>query len=290
MFLNSRLWQNLKPYLFLLPALIVLSVIVFYPAIQAFSLSFSRYEFDLTQPPEWVGLENFKRLAEDKLFRQTVINTLIYLVGVVPPLVILSLVLAILVNQKLKAINWFRTAYYTPVVISMVVAGLAWKAIYWSNGVLNQFLFSLGFKDGIPWLTSPNFALWSVMTVTIWKGLGYYMVIYLAGLQGIPAELYEAASIEGSDGWRKHWDITIPLMKPYIFLVAVISALSATKVFEEVYLLTQGGPRNASKTVVYYLYEKAFKDLDYNYASTMGLVLFSFILVLSIVNLSLSRK
>lgn len=285
-----KITRKLTPYLFLIPALIILSIIVFYPALQAFSLSFTKFGYDLTQPPEWVGLENFKRLAEDKLFRQTVINTLIYLVGVVPPLVFLSLILAIVVNQKLRGINWFRTAYYTPVVVSMVVACLAWKGIYWSNGILNQFWFSLGFKDGIPWLTSPDFAIWSVMIVTIWKGLGYYMVIYLAGLQGISPELYEAASIEGSDGWKRHWDITIPLMKPYIFLVAVISALSATKVFEEIYLLTQGGPRNTTKTVVYYLYEKAFKDLDFNYASTMGLVLFTIILVLSIINLSLSRK
>jgi putative chitobiose transport system permease protein len=287
---NSRFWQKIQPYLFLLPALTVLSIIVFFPGIQAFSLSFTRFEYDLTQAPEWVGWANFERLSQDELFRQTVINTLIYLVGVVPPLVILSLFLAILVNQKIKGINWFRTAYYTPVVISMVVAGIAWKAIYWSNGIFNQFWLSLGFKQGIPWLTSPDWAIWSVMMVTVWKGLGYYMVIYLAGLQGISPELYEAAAIEGSDGWQKHWDITIPLMKPYIFLVAVISALSATKVFEEIYLLTQGGPRNATKTVVFYLYEKAFKELDISYASTMGLVLFVFILILSIVNLSLSRK
>lgn len=286
----SRWQKTLNPYLFLLPALIILTIIVFLPAIQAFSLSFTRYEYDLTQPPEWVGWENFQRLSEDKVFRQTLVNTLIYLLGVVPPLVILSLVLAIVVNQKLKGITWFRGAYYTPVVISMVVAGLAWKALYWSNGIFNQFLLSVGLERGIPWLTSPNWAIWSVMIVTIWKGLGYYMVIYLAGLQGISPELYEAGAIDGSDGWRKHLDITIPLMRPYIFLVAVISALSATKVFEEVYLLTQGGPRNASKTVVYYLYEKAFKELDISYACTMGLVLFVFILILSIANLYLSRR
>ncbi len=287
--INTHRWQKIQPYLFLLPALIVLGVIVFYPAIQAFSLSFSRYEYDLTQAPQWIGWENFERLWLDEVFRQTVINTLIYLLGVVPPLVVLPLFLAILVNQKLKGIHWFRTAYYTPVVISMVVAGIAWKAIYWSNGILNQFWFSLGFERAIPWLTSPDWAIWSVMVVTIWKGLGYYMVIYLAGLQGISPELYQAAAIDGSVGWQKHFDITIPLMKPYIFLVAVISALSATKVFEEVYLLTQGGPRNSSKTVVYYLYEKAFQELDINYACTIGLVLFIFILILSIVNFVLSR-
>ncbi len=286
---RSQRWQKLQPYLFLLPALLILGVIVFYPAIQAFSLSFSRYEYDLTQAPEWIGWDNFQRLWQDDVFKQTVTNTLIYLLGVVPPLVILPLFLAILVNQKLKAINWFRTAYYTPVVISMVVAGIAWKAIYWSNGILNQFLFAIGLEDGVPWLTSPELAIWSVMVVTIWKGLGYYMVIYLAGLQGISPELYEAAAIDGSVGWRKHFDITIPLMKPYIFLVGVISALSATKVFEEVYLLTQGGPRNSSKTVVYYLYEKAFQELDINYACTIGLVLFVFILILSIFNFVLSQ-
>ncbi len=281
--------RKLQPFLFLLPALIVLTLIVFYPGIQAFSLSFSSYGYDLTASPEWVGLANFQRLVEDDLFRQTLINSFLYMVGVVPALVILPLFLAIAVNQKLKGINWFRTAYYTPVVISMVVAGIAWKALYWSNGILNQVWLGLGFSQGLPWLTSENWAIWSVMVVTIWKGLGYYMVIYLAGLQGISPELYEAGAIDGSDGWQKHFDITIPLMKPYLFLVAVISALSATKVFEEVYLLTQGGPRNSSKTIVYYIYEKAFQDFDINYACAMGLVLFTVILVLSIANLLISR-
>ena len=288
--MQKYLWgRKLEPYLFLLPALIVLGIIVFYPAIQAFSLSFTRYEYDLTQPPEWIGWANFEYLWQDDLFRQTITNTLIYLLGVVPALVILPLLLAILVNQKLQGINWFRTAYYTPVVISMVVAGLAWKALYWSNGIFNQFWLNLGFEKGLPWLTSTDWAIWSVMIVTVWKGLGYYMVIYLAGLQGISPELYESAAIEGSDGIRKHWDITIPLMKPYLFLVAVISALNATKIFEEVYMLTQGGPRNSSKTIVYYIYEKAFQELNISYACTMGLVLFLVILVLSIANLFLSR-
>ena len=279
----------LTPYLFLLPSLIALSITLFLPAIQAFSLSFARYEYDLTQMPQWVGLANFQRLVSDRVFWQTMGNTMLYLLGVVPVLVILPLILAIVVNQKLKGIYWFRTAFYTPVVISMVVAGIAWKALYVNNGIINQFLYSIGFKEGVPWLTSPQLALWSVMVVTIWKGLGYYMVIYLAGLQGIASELYEAAAIDGSDGWQKHWDITFPLMRPYLMLVAVISAISATKVFEEIYVMTQGGPRNSSKTVVYYLYERAFQDLDVSYACTIGLVLFLIILSLSILNLRLSN-
>jgi len=283
--------QRLTPYLFLLPALLILALTVFWPALQAFYLSFTRYEYDLTQAPQWVGLANFRRLWADPVFWQTLRNTVVYLVGVVPILVVAPLALAILVNQKLRSINWFRAAYYTPVVISMVVAGIAWNGLYAENGLLNQLLKHLGISTtgGIPWLTSPKWAIFSVMAVTVWKGLGYYMVIYLAGLQSIPADLYEAAAIDGSDGIRKHWDITVPLMKPYLVLVAAISAISATKVFEEVYIMTQGGPRNSSKTMVYYLYEQAFQNLEMSYACTIGLVLFLTILGLSILNLKLSE-
>ncbi len=327
-------WQRLSPYLFLGPSLLVLSLTVFWPALQAFYFSFTRYEFDLTQPPEWVGFENLQRLWTDEIFWKTLGNTLLYLVGVVPILVIVPLGLAILVNQQLRGVHWFRTAYYTPVVISMVVAGIAWKWLYAQDGLLNQglkpiaqwalaileqnpqnwvdqllhttsvlILKPLGLfegtitvfnhlEEGIPWLTSPDLAIFSVMAVTIWKGLGYYMVIYLAGLQAIPADLYEAAAIDGSDGWQKHWDITVPLMKPYLLLVAVISAISATKVFEEIYIMTPGGGiLNSTKTIVYYLYERAFTPtyLEYSYGCAIGLVLFLIIFSLSIVNLKLNQ-
>ncbi|HEY9833149.1 MAG TPA: sugar ABC transporter permease [Stenomitos sp.] len=286
--------RHLTPYLFLIPALLVLGLTVFWPALQAFYLSFTRYEYDLTQTPQWIGLANFERLwrelgAPGSVVRTTMVNTVLYLMIVVPILVILPLGLALLVNQKLRGINWFRASFYTPVVISMVVAGIAWKWLYAENGLFNQFLAQLGLKDGIPWLTSPKWAIFSVMAVTIWKGLGYYMVIYLAGLQSIPAELYEAAAMDGSDGYLKHWDITIPLMRPYLILVAVISAISATKVFEEIYIMTQGGPRNSSKTIVYYLYEQAFSELEISYACTIGLVLFLVILALSLLNLKFSQ-
>ncbi len=279
--------HRLTPYLFLLPALVILVLTVFWPALQAFYLSFTRYEYDLTQTPEWIGFANFRRLWIDPVFWKTLGNTLVYLVGVVPILVIAPLALAILVNQKLRGMHWFRAAYYTPVVISMVVAGIAWRWLYAENGLLNQLLKGI-FPEGIPWLTSPHFALFSVMAVTIWKGLGYYMVIYLAGLQSIPTDVYEAAAIDGSDGIRKHWDITVPLMKPYLALVGVISAISATKVFEEVYIMTQGGPRNSSKTIVYYLYEQAFDNLEISYACTIGLVLFLIILGLSVLRMSVN--
>ncbi|MDX2230116.1 MAG: sugar ABC transporter permease [Leptolyngbyaceae cyanobacterium bins.349] len=284
----NRYGHQLTPYLFLCPALLLLGLTVFYPAVQAFFLSFTQYEYDLTQPPTWIGLKNFQRLLRDPIFWQTFRNTLLYLFCVVPILVSLPLGLAILVNQKLRGIHWFRVAYYVPVVISMVVAGIAWKWLYADNGLLNQLL-QLVNLPAVPWLTSPAWAIFSVMAVTVWKGLGYYMVIYLAGLQAIPQELYEAAAIDGSDGIKQHWDITIPLMRPYLFLVAVISAISATKVFEEVYVMTRGGPNHASETIVYYLYNKAFGELEISYACTIGLVMFLLILVLSVVRLGVER-
>ena len=188
----------------------------------------------LFRSANWQGWANFDRLWKDEVFWQTIRNTIVYLCGVVPILVFAPLLLAILVNQKLKGMSFFRAAYYVPVIISMVVAGIAWKFIYAENGLLNQLLKVIGIS-AVPWLTSPGLALFGVMVVTIWKGLGYYMTIYLAGLQSIPADLYEAASIDGSDGYIKHWDITIPLMRPYMLLVSVVSAIAATKIFEEVY-------------------------------------------------------
>jgi putative chitobiose transport system permease protein len=291
----SKRWgwpQWLTPYAFLSPALGVLTLTVFWPALQAFYLSFTDFELvDLTQTPQWVGLKNFISLTKDPNAIKVFGNTFLYLICVVPVLVVLSLALAIFVNQKLRGITWFRAAYYSPVVISMVVAGLAWKWLLDSNGLLNQGLKLLGFTEtGFRWLSSPDLALFSVMAVTVWKGLGYYMVIYLAGLQSVPEDLYEAAAIDGSDGWKRHWDITIPLMKPYVALVAVISAISATKVFEEVYIMTRGQPLYSSATIVYYLYEQAFGEFKVGYACAMGLVLFLVVFSLSILNLKLGQS
>ena len=279
----------MTPYLFLAPALFVLGLTVFLPTLQAFYLSLNDYDA-ISGTMTWQGWANFDRLFHEEVFWQTMRNTVLYLCGVVPILVFLPLLLAIAVNQKLMGMSFFRAAYYVPVIISMVVAGIAWKFIYAENGLFNQILKVVGIS-AVPWLTSPNLALFSVMVVTVWKGLGYYMTIYLAGLQSIPADLYEAAAIDGSDGYTKHWDITIPLMRPYMLLVSVVSAIAATKIFEEVYVMTQGGPRNSSKTVVYYLYEQGFgNNPNLSYACTIGLVLFLIIFILSLLNLKLSQN
>ena len=156
------------------------------------------------------------------------------------------------------------------------------------NGLINGWLSALlgdAFSP-IGFLTTPQLALPAVMLVTLWKGLGYYMVIFLAGLQGIPKELYEAAELDGSEGWRKHLDITLPLMGPYVTLVAVVSSIAATKVFEEVFLMTQGGPADATRTIVYYLYDQAFAELEISYACTLGLALFLMVLLFTMVRLA----
>ncbi|MCP9808423.1 sugar ABC transporter permease [Cyanobium sp. HWJ4-Hawea] len=270
---------------FLGPAIVLLAISVLIPALMALLMSFTQTGLDVSEPLKFVGLANFQRLLGDPMFFRVVGTTLLYLVGVVPPVVVGALVLAVLVNRKLPAIHWFRAAFYTPVLVSIVVAAIAFRWLYAENGLINGWLAALLGDQFSPigFLTSPALALPAVMFVTLWKGLGYFMVIFLAGLQGISPDLYEAAALDGSEGWRKHLDITLPLLRPYITLVAVISAIAATKVFEEVYLMTQGGPADSTRTLVYYVYDQAFSELEISYACTVGLALFLIVLLLSLI-------
>jgi putative chitobiose transport system permease protein len=258
---------------------------VLIPAALALLMSFSQSGLDVSEPLRFVGLANLRRLLADPMVARVSATTFLYLVGVVPPIVLGALALAVLVNRQLPGIHWFRGAFYTPVLVSIVVAAIAFRWLYAENGLINGWLSALlGDRfSAIAFLTSPLLALPSVMLVTLWKGLGYYMVIFLAGLQGIAPELYEAAALDGSEGWRKHLDITLPLLRPYLTLVAVISAIAATKVFEEVFLMTQGGPADATRTIVYYVYDQAFAELEISYACTVGLALFLAVLLLSLV-------
>ncbi|CAK6690881.1 MAG: sugar ABC transporter permease [Prochlorococcaceae cyanobacterium MAG_34] len=270
---------------FLTPALVLIGLSVLIPAAMALVMSFSQAGLDVSEPLRFVGLANIRRLLADPMFFRVTGTTFLYLLGVVPPIVVGALALAVLVNRQLPAIHWFRAALYTPVLVSIVVAAIAFRWIYAENGLINGWLTALLGRsfDPIGFLTSPLLALPSVMLVTLWKGLGYYMVIFLAGLQGISPDLYEAAALDGSEGLRKHLDITLPLLRPYITLVAVISAIAATKVFEEVYLMTQGGPADSTRTLVYYVYDQAFAELEISYACTIGLALFLIVLMLSLV-------
>lgn len=270
---------------FLAPGLALLTLSVLIPAALALVISFSRSGLDVSEPLQFIGLANIRRLLADPMFFRVLGTTLLYLVGVVPPVVLGSLALAVLVNRQLPGIHWFRAAFYTPVLVSIVVAAIAFRWLYAETGLINGWLSALLGPSFSPigFLTNPLLALPAVMVVTLWKGLGYYMVIFVAGLQGIPTDLYEAAELDGSEGWRKHRDITLPLLRPYVTLVAVISAIAATKVFEEVFLMTQGGPADSTRTLVYYVYDQAFAELEISYACTVGLALFVIVLLLSAV-------
>jgi len=273
------------PWLFVAPAMVLVSLTVLVPALMALLMSFTRSGLDVSEPLQFIGLANIQRLLADPMFLRVLGTTAIYLVGVVPPIVLGALALAVLVNRALPGMHWFRGAFYTPVLVSIVVAAIAFRWLYAENGLINgwgEALFGDAFTP-IGFLTDPLLALPSVMVVTLWKGLGYYMVIFLAGLQGIPKDLYEAAELDGSVGWRQHLDITLPLLRPYVALVAVISAIAATKVFEEVFLMTQGGPADSTRTVVYYVYDLAFQELEISYACTAGLALFLVVLVLGLI-------
>ena len=274
----------LLPWLFVAPALALVLLTVLLPALMALLISFTHTGLDLREPLQFIGLANLRRLLADPMFLRVLGTTFLYLIGVVPPIVVGSLALAVLVNRSLPGVHWFRAAFYTPVLVSIVVAAIAFRWLYAENGLINgwgQALLGSGFQP-IGFLTDPRLALPAVMLVTLWKGLGYYMVIFLGGLQGISKDLYEAAELDGSRGWRQHIDITLPLLRPYVGLVAVISAIAATKVFEEVFLMTQGGPADSTRTVVYYVYDLAFQELEISYACTAGLALFLVVLLLSL--------
>lgn len=278
--------SKLTPYLFLLPGSIILGTFIFYPMLRAIWLSFM--EYNMLSEPEFVGMENYVELFHDGLFWKTVFHSLIYLVAAVPTLVIIPIFLAILVNQNVKGVNFFRSVYYIPFVTSIVVVGITWEWVYKENGLLNYMLDMMGFSgDPVKWLTTSSTALLAVIVVTIWKSLPVYMIIYLGGLQSISPDLYEAARIDGANWWQQTMRVTIPQLKPYVFLVGVMSSINALKVFEEIYVMTDGGPLHNSETLVFYIYREAFDQLNMGYASAAGVILFLLTLVFSAINMKL---
>lgn len=278
-----KYYGKYAPYLFLLPAAIVLVIFFFIPFFQTFLLSFLDYSHNIYKP-EFIGLENYINLFKNPIFYKVLWNTFIYLFVAVPILAIFPLFLAILINQKIKGVTLYKILIYLPVIVSIVVAAIAFKWLYADQGILNYLVTKL-VMEPIGWLTDPNFALYSVIIVTIWKGIGYYMIIYLAALMSVPKELYEACDIDGANFLTKHLTVTVPHIMPTIALVTTISAISAMKVFAEIYVMTKGGPLNSSKTIVYYIYERAFENLDLGFASAMAVVLLIIVMIFSLVNI-----
>ena len=276
-------YKKYTPYLFLFPALAVLIVFFFIPFFQTFGLSFFDCSSSIYHPSycEW---DNYVKLFKEPVFYKVMFNTFMYLVIAVPFLVTFPLFLAVLINQKIRGITLYKIILYLPVIVSIVVAAIAFKWLYATQGVLN-YILSVFHINPIGWLTDTNWALFSVAVVTIWKGIGYYMMIYLASLMSVPQDLYEACDIDGANFWQKHFTVTIPHIMPTIALVSTISTISAMKVFAEIYVMTKGGPLNSSKTIVYYIYERAFENLDLGYASALAVVLLIVVMIFSLINI-----
>lgn len=283
-----KYYGKTAPYLFLLPAGIVLLIFFFIPFFQTIGLSFLDYSNNIYHA-SFAGLQNYVAILHNPIFYKVMLNTIIYLVVAVPVLAIIPLFLAILINQKIKGITLYKILIYLPVIVSIVVAAIAFKWLYAEQGILN-YLLNVFHVHSIGWLTDPKYAIYSVIIVTIWKGIGYYMMIYLAALMSVPKELYEACDIDGAGFFTKHLTVTIPHIMPTIALVTTISSISAMKIFAEIYVMTKGGPLNSTKTIVYYIYEKAFENLDLGYASAMAVILLVIVMTFSLVNILCFEK
>ncbi len=277
-------YKKFIPYLFLIPSLVFLTIFFFIPFFETIVLSLKDYSNDIYNPV-FAGLNNYKILFQTKEFYTSLKNTFLFLFLVVPILTIFPMIVAILLNQKIKGIGLYKVLIYIPVVVSIVVVAIAFKWLYTTQGIINYVIDIIGAKP-IGWLTDTRWALISVAVVTIYKGIGYYMMIYLAALMSVPKDLYEAADVDGANVFFKHLNVTVPHIMPTIALVVTISSISALKVFTEIYVMTKGGPLNSTKTVVYYIYERAFENLDLSLAAAASVVLLFIILIFSVINIT----
>ncbi|HBM81052.1 MAG: sugar ABC transporter permease [Clostridiales bacterium] len=279
-FRNKKIKDTMVAFAFMAPALILLIVFLFYPIIYSLPLAF--YDYSIVGQTKFIGWDNFTRALHDNEFWISIKNSVTFVL-VVPPIQILSILLAILVNRKLPGIKFFRALFYIPVVTSMIAVSIIWGFLFDPDGIINGFMISHGWiNEPIYYLQNPSLAMPSIMFITLWQGLGYYMMLYLAGLQSIPAEIEEAALVDGANKFKTFFKIKIPLLKPYVWFCTFISLLSAVGVFDIVFALTSGGPNNATLVTNYYSYTKAFTDFNFGYSAAIGLLLSIVTTILSI--------
>ena len=275
-------------YLFIAPAMVLFVVFVVMPAGTAFYLSFT--EYDILTSPRWIGLDNFERLLDDSLFHRSLRNIVTYAALYVPGMIALSLLLATALNRKRPGMTVFRAVYYLPVMTSPVAAATVWTWLLNRDfGVVNQLLGKVGIQ-GPAWLAESRTALYAVVLVTLWQGLGGNMVIYLAGLQGVPADLVEAAKLDGASGLQVFRDVTWPMLRTTTLFVLTVTLIGAFQLFDQAYVMTQGGPGYATYTPVYSIYNSGFNRLQMGYASSQALVLFVVILAVTLVQLRINRE
>jgi len=281
-------YQAIMGYLFIAPSVVLFIIFTGIPIINAFYLSFTNY--DVLSTAEWVGLRNYKKLLGDEIFLTSLKNILFYVAMYVPLMIICSLVIALALNRKLPGTNLFRTVYYIPGLTSSIAASTVWMWILNPEyGLLNQILSYVGIV-GPAWLANTSTAMISIVMVTLWQGIGGNMVIYLAGLQGIPNILYESAKLDGANKWLLFFYITLPGLRPTTFFIFIMSMIGSFQLFDQAFAMTQGGPGYSTTTPVYLIYNEGFNQLNMGYASAMAFVLFVIILAFSFLNFRLNSS
>lgn len=279
----SRLrWQEARwAYLFLLPNLLLFSIFTVYPVFASFFYSLNKWT--LHSPMEFLGLANYRALIDDPIFLKVLGNTLYYTAGIIPFQTALGLLIALGLNQRIRFMTGYRALYFVPVVTSMVAVSIVWQWMYQPQyGVINSLLKIVGI-EGPNWLFSKNWAMPSVIAMSIWKNVGYSVVLYLAALQSVPESFYESAMIDGANSWDKFWHITLPIISPTTFFIIVLSVIGSFQAFDQIYVLTQGGPARATSVIVHYLYENGFQWFNMGYAAAIAYVLFALLFILTII-------
>jgi multiple sugar transport system permease protein len=285
---GSKKFNFLWIALFLGPGLLGLIIFMIVPIITSLYASFT--EWDLLSAPEFIGLENYKTLLGDQNFWMSLKNTLLFIAGYLPLVMAIGLGIALLLNSKLKARTFFRGVYFLPVVTSWVAVSLVWSWLFNPvYGLINYFLSLVG-VNGPDWLTDPSTAMIAIIITSVWKDIGFIMVLYLGGLQNISPSLYEAASMDGAGDFKKFWQITLPMLRPTTFFVTMISLINAFQVFDQVNVMTGGGPGNATNVLVQNIYNSAFGFFEMGYAAAMSWALFIIIFAVSLVQMWGERR
>lgn len=287
-FKRRRLEKQWIGYVFISPKIVLLAIFFVFPLF--FSLYISLTDWSALTAPHFIGLNNYKKLLGDDIFIKSLVNTVIYVSVRVPFMVVASLLLSLLINQKILGRNMLRTIYFIPEASAMVVAAMIWLYLYNTEfGLINFFVRKIGFsRQG--WLSNPSQALYSIILMTVWKDAGFYMIIFLAGLQGIPEMYYEAAIIDGASRWQRFYHITLPLLKPVIFLVVAMCTIWSFQFFPSVYVMTGGGPVYSTISLVLYVYNQGFKYFKMGYAAAIAYILFVIILCFSIMERKYFRQ
>lgn len=284
-------YRKSTPYLFIMPMLLGLILFRFGPIIASFLISFT--EWRGTVPPEFIGLGNYIELFNKEVFWEVLGNTIIFAAMFVPSVMILGLTLALLVNQQLKGIGFFRGMYYLPAITSMVAVALVWNWIFATRfGIINHILRTFILSETSPpaWLSSADTTLLVLVIVSVWKSAGLQMLIFLAGLKGIPAYLYEAARIDGANRLQQFRHITLPMLTPVTFFVLIISIFEGFRTFEVTFVMTDGGPLHQSATLSYYIYENAFQFFRFGFSSAVAYVLMVLVVIVTLINFRFRRS